>query len=581
MTRTAAGLLLLALSWSTLTIGYPLTGAAAAASGTLTISILATTDLHGYVFPAAGQGGLALFGGYLNAVRSLRQREGGAVLLLDAGDAFQGGIESDLSEGALVVDAYNALGYTAAAIGNHEFDFGAADLDGAREGRGDRRGALKARARQAHYPFLAANLIDEATNRPVEWPNVRPSTIVEAAGIKLGIIGVMTSAALRSTLPANAHGLRIAPLAATIESQARALRDAGVDVVLVVAHAGGRCTEFANPGDLSSCDQDGEIFQVVRALPRGLVNVIAAGHSHEAVAHVIEGTAVVQSYSRGQAFARVDLVMNRATRRIADVQVFPPHAICAENAAEAGSCRRQDDGSAPGPARYEGQDIAPDPAIVAAMAPALARVRDLQAAPLGVVLDTPLLRAAAPESALGNLFADALRQGSGADAAVTNNTFGGLRADLPAGPLTFGQLYDVFPFDNRVVRLVATGEELSHVLLEQIGRRGPGALAVSGIQVRMTCSANGAAIKVFHPSGRPLDPHQQVVVATVDSLAAGMFAAVARRAATSPAHEDLLLREVVERWLQRHVGHLRADEFVDLGQPRWQYPDDRPAGCGG
>lgn len=147
-------------------------------SGTVTISILATTDLHGVAFPSQGQGGLALLGGYVKALRMVRQSDGGAVLLVDAGDALQGGIESDLSEGALVVDAYNALGYTAAAIGNHEFDFGAADLEGAREGHDDRRGALKARARQARFPYLAANLIDEATGRVVDWPNVDRKSVV-------------------------------------------------------------------------------------------------------------------------------------------------------------------------------------------------------------------------------------------------------------------------------------------------------------------------------------------------------------------------------------------------------------------
>ncbi|MGC4082733.1 MAG: hypothetical protein QM736_11630 [Vicinamibacterales bacterium] len=76
--------------------------------------------------PRAGRGGLGVFAGYVNNLRATRRADGGAVVLLDAGDAFQGGVESDLSEGAVVVDVYNALGYTALAVGNHEFDFGSA-----------------------------------------------------------------------------------------------------------------------------------------------------------------------------------------------------------------------------------------------------------------------------------------------------------------------------------------------------------------------------------------------------------------------------------------------------------------------
>ena len=108
------------------------------------------------------------------------------MLLLDAGDTFQGGIASNLSEGALVVDAYNAL-----AIGNHEFEYGAVDTASG-SGPPDMRGALKAAAARARFPFLAANVIDTATGRPLEWPNLRPSTLVDAAGLRVGIVGVMT-----------------------------------------------------------------------------------------------------------------------------------------------------------------------------------------------------------------------------------------------------------------------------------------------------------------------------------------------------------------------------------------------------
>src|SRR5690349_5752300 len=83
-------------------------------SATVTFSIVGTTDLHGNVFGGNGRGGLELLGGYLDNLHAARAADGGAVVLIDAGDTYQAGIESDLSEGAIVVDAYNALGYTAA-----------------------------------------------------------------------------------------------------------------------------------------------------------------------------------------------------------------------------------------------------------------------------------------------------------------------------------------------------------------------------------------------------------------------------------------------------------------------------------
>jgi 5'-nucleotidase len=93
---------------------------------TVTVSIVGTNDLHGAVIGRRERGGLPTLAGFVANLRAARERDGGAVLLLDAGDMFQGTLESNLNEGAAVVAAYNALGYDAAAIGNHEFDFGPA-----------------------------------------------------------------------------------------------------------------------------------------------------------------------------------------------------------------------------------------------------------------------------------------------------------------------------------------------------------------------------------------------------------------------------------------------------------------------
>ena len=113
-----------------------------------------------------GRGGLALLDGYIGNLRAARARDGGAVLLLDAGDLFQGTLESNLNEGAIVISAYNAMRYDAAAIGNHEFDFGpVGPATFAESPQDDPLGAIKARATQARFPFLAANIIDNI-NQP-------------------------------------------------------------------------------------------------------------------------------------------------------------------------------------------------------------------------------------------------------------------------------------------------------------------------------------------------------------------------------------------------------------------------------
>ena len=327
------------VGWAALVVASGLVAGAVAAmqrpepdvpgtAGPVTLSIIGTTDLHGRVLGSDGRGGVAQLGGYLRNLRAARGMDGGAVLLLDAGDTFEGGIESNLSEGALVVDAYNALGYDALAIGNHEFDYGALDTASGDATPPDMRGALKAAAARARFPFLAANLIDEVTGRAVAWPNVRPSTLVDTAGLRVGIVGVMTYDGLSMTLRDNVQGLATAPLVPTVETEARHLRQRGADVVVVLAHAGGWCARFDDPADLSSCDDDAEIFWLARQLPLGLVDAIVAGHTHAAVAHVVAGIPIVQAHSRGAAFARLDLTVERGAG-VVSARIFAPQALCA------------------------------------------------------------------------------------------------------------------------------------------------------------------------------------------------------------------------------------------------------------
>ena len=549
------------------------------ATGRVTLSIVGTTDLHGRVFPDDGGGGLALLGGYLRNLRAARAADGGAVLLLDAGDTFEGGIAANLSEGALVVDAYNALGYDALAIGNHEFDYGAIDTASADDsGTLDMRGALKAAAARARFPFLAANVIDTATGHLLSWPNVRPSTLVDAAGLRVGIVGVMTRGGLSRTLAANVQGLDTTALAPAVENEARRLRESGADLVLVLAHAGGACFRFDDPADLSSCDDDAEIFELARRLPAGLVDAIVAGHTHRAVAHEVAGIPIVQAYSRGSAFARVDLTVERGAGVVA-ARLFPPQAVCAAVAADGWTCATGRDGT---PAVYEAAPVRPDASIVAAMQPELDRVNRWRAEPLGVTLETPLPRNPdGIESPLGNLFADALLAAvPGADLAIgMGGRRAGLRRDLPAGALTRGLLYDVFAFDNRIVDLTMTGAQvhraLDRELTRELARRLRGIPSVSGIRVRVACAGVRRQLEIVRPSGATIGPDETLVVATTDFFAAR----AARDSIVVPPEPPLatapLVREAVASWLTARGGRLSAADLAT--PPRWELPER--AGC--
>ena len=554
----------------------------APAAPAIILSIVGTNDLHGGILQRGDRGGLALLGGYVANLRAARARDGGAVLLIDAGDMFQGTLESNLNEGASVTAAYNALGYAAAAVGNHDFDFGpVGPASTPQQASDDPRGALKARAAQAAFPFLAANLIDTATGRPVDWPNVKPSTIVTAAGVRIGIIGAITANARAVTIAANILDLQFAPLAETIAAEAKKLRADGASIVVVTSHAGGRCTSFTSPTDLSSCEPDEEIMRVARALPPGLVDVIVAGHAHSGMAHMVAGVGIIESYMGGRTFGRIDLVIDRATRRVLEKRLFAPRDLCAR--VDQGTTRCDPEGSSAARIRaeYEGAPVTPAPAIARAIAPAVQAAEGLKKTPLGVTLPGPVRRAGNADSPLGNLFTDAYRAGApGADVSI-NNTSGGLRADLPAGPLTYGSVFEVMPFDNRLVTFRLTGAELRTVLATQISKV-PALVGVSGLRLRVTCERGAVNVGMLRPNGAPVADTERLLIATTDFLATGgdaIFAPVTPPNGFEIERDIGLVRDVVVESLKTRGGTLREDQLVDPANPRWTLPGKPPVIC--
>ena len=551
---------------------------------TITLSIVATNDVHGGLMERDGRGGLATFGGYLNNLRATRKRDGG-VLLVDAGDMFQGTVESNLAEGAPVVAAYNSLGYAAAAIGNHEFDFGVAGPGVAPRGSSsDLRGALKARAAEAKFPFLAANLIDTVTGRPVNWPNVRPSVVVDVAGVRVGLIGVMTLRALSATIATATGGLRVNPLAATLLAEAQSLRRNGADFVVALAHAGGRCTRFDDPKDLSSCDlSSSEIAAVLRQLPSGTIELVASGHTHAGMAHEIDGTIVMQAFSKGTAFSRADLTVDRRTKKVVEKRVFPPRDVCARVYEGTTRCDAQAAGNrALVPAEYEGRPVSADSAIARVIAPAVERVKAHAGESLGVVLDTPIRAALiGTESPLGNLFTDAMLAAIPDVDIAINNTRGGLRADLARGPLTYGRLYETFPFDNRLVRLELSGAELRRVFEMQLGE-GRALPGIAGVRVAASCRNNRLAIVMTRTSGRTIRDDDRLVVVTHSFLATGgdRLLTPVMPPGGFPLDDDLpLVRDVVADWLEDRGGRLRETQLINTAQPRWRYSGTLPLVC--
>jgi 2',3'-cyclic-nucleotide 2'-phosphodiesterase (5'-nucleotidase family) len=377
---------------------------------------------------------------------------------------MQGTPISNFEFGRPVIAAFNALGIDAAAIGNHEFDW---TVD-----------TLRARVAEAHYPFVSANIADTAGRVPA-W--IAPWTLITRGGAKVAVIGLTTRTTPVTTRPQNVAGLAFGDLATAVRGALPAAR-AAADFVVVLAHAGETC-------DSGACR--GEIFDLAGALDSGSVDLIVAGHTHQRVDTVIHGIPIVEAGSSGRTIAVVDFVQAGGGRgRVVRARLETPWADA----------------------------VTPDVALAAAVARE-SRTVDSLTARLVATLRTALGRSH-DEYSLGRLLADAYRNIGKADVAFMNN--GGIRADLAAGPVSYGALFEVQPFQNRLVRLTVSGAVLGAALEHALAGGTPDA-HIAGLEVwyDATRPAGHRIRKVRMLNGRSLDAHRSYTIAVPDFLADG------------------------------------------------------------
>lgn len=496
------------------------------------LTLVGTNDLHGWVLEqtealADGElkfGGLALLSSY---VEVLRGENPGGVVLVDAGDLFQGTLVSNMSEGAVVVDALNRLGYDAASIGNHEFDYGpVGPAPWAIEPSMDPFGALKARIAQARFPLLSSNIYEKATGLRPSWLGGDGSVIVERLGVKVGLFGLTTPQTPTTTLPINVATLRFGSLAPEAMIAAQRLRAQGADVVVAVVHAGGRCHDCLHPHDLSSCDLDSaEVFEMMRTIPEGTVDAVVAGHTHAQIGHFVNGAPVIESWALGRGFGVIDLFLDPTSKKVLadETRIQSGIEVCETAEQGSGSCNpkalRAKGALKLVPATFHGHRVQADSAMVAQLQPAVDAVASKQDLVLGVDVPHGLGRNYEAESALGSFLADSLRAMTKADVALLNP--GGLRADLKPGPLTYGRVYEVMPFDNQLATLDLNGEQLKRVLVAAYGSR-KGVFQISGVEVMLDrCQRPDRLKSIVLANGRAVEPRGRYRVVMPDFLARG------------------------------------------------------------
>ena len=435
------------------------------------LRVLATSDLHGQLEPRVWEwsqgrpvGGVAAMKPWLD---SLARACGCTTIRLDAGDQMQGTALSNATYGRGTVDALNALGLDAAAIGNHEFDW---SID-----------TLRQRMKEAKYTFVSANITNTGGTARPDW--AMPWTLVTKYGTRIAVIGLTTTQTPTATAPRNVQGLAFGGGAAAIKRYLPEAR-AAADFVVVVAHAGAVCD--------SGGGCSGEIFDVARQLDSGSVDLIVAGHSHTRVNTVVNGIPIVEAQSSGRSIGVVDFVRVGGRREVR-IQLVTPYA----------------------------DQVRPDAALTEALGRQQQAVRNLTERTVGR-LKFPLKREG-DEYALGRLIADAQRSAGRADAAIMNN--GGIRADLPSGPITWGNVYQVQPFQNRLQRLTVKGSVLQEALEHCVagdGERQPDC-HIAGVEVWYDARkpAGKRIDRMRFDHGRMLERDRTYMLVVSDFMATG------------------------------------------------------------
>jgi 5'-nucleotidase len=464
--------------------------------------------------PGSCFGGSARLAAAILAERAAAQAEGRIALTLDAGDQFVGSLFYTHWRGEAERAVMNAIGYDAMAVGNHEFANGPP--------------VLARFAAALDCPLLSANI--DAAQEPALASLIHPFAVIARGGARIGVVGLTTSDTPRIASPG--PRVRFADEAASLRTATQAARAAGAEVVLALTHVG--------------LDPDRHLAAAIPGL-----SAVIGGHSHTLLSNraaaaagryplPVEGASgftvpVVQAGANNRYLGRLDLDLDRSGRVLA----------ASGDARELGFADP----------RHPGVE-----ALVARLAEPLVALRARVVGTFAEAASNAECRRA--ECALGSMVAEAmLEAGRAAGATIALQNGGGLRAGLPAGPVTWGDVLTVLPFSNTLATLKLAGADVRAALenglsaVEQVAGRFP---QVAGL--RFTWRADAPAgqrlvsVSVRQPDGgyAPLADARLYGVVTNSFLRQGGDAyTVLRERAVDAYDSGPNLEEVFADWLAR------------------------------
>lgn len=440
------------------------------------------------------RGGFARLAAVVKAEREKARASGTHVIVAHGGDTLSPSVMSGLDRGAHIVALTNMIAPDIFVPGNHEFDFGKA--------------IFLQRMAEATFSLYGANLRDPA-GAPL--PGFKDRSLLTVGGVRVGIAGLAYEQSPRMS---SSEDLRFASTIDVTKAQAAALRKEGADFVCAVLHC--------NRGDTIKLQYD------------QAAELLLTGHTHDLYINHDGKCAAVESGYDAQYVTCVDVaitVNDDGTRR--RTNWWPQFRV------------------------IDTASVTPDPEVAAAVARYEAQLLDKMTEAIcttTVALDSSTAVVRTREAAIGNLFADAMRAGTRADAAVING--GGIRAgkSYDAGArITHGDILAELPFNNRVVIVEMSGRELKRAIengLSMLPRPSGRFPQVSGLEVRFDLARDaGKRVTAMKIGGKPLVEKKTYRVAVLDFLARGgddytMFRDAIRITPDNDA--PMLVNEVVE-----------------------------------
>ena len=393
------------------------------------VDVLSFNDLHGNVTESGKNVGAAKLAGVINEYKSQENSSYG-VIPVAAGDLFQGTAISNLTKGAPVIDMIKVLGLEVSALGNHEFDWKRKDITTWQE--------------EGNFDFLAANIVYKSTNEVVDF--VKPYEIIEKNGVKIGFIGIATQDTVTSTKAENIYDLNFLDPVETLDKWSEIVRNEGADVIVALTHA--PVTE-AEDGSVT-----GEAADIAREAKD--VDAVIGAHNHAFVDAYVGDVPVVQAGYYGRGLSRLRFTFDE-NKNLLTVEPYTQKFQGIENTLPV-------DANVQAIVDKYNNELTPLFAeVITPLENKLEHDRNNGLTPLGVVVS------------------DTMRKVAGTQIGINNG--GGIRRALEAGNITVGDMYEILPFDNTIVKLEVSGSDLVKLIEHGINPEGFGWGQFAGVKV--------------------------------------------------------------------------------------------------